>query len=122
MSGERFEQPSEEILGAEEAHNFQQLREVLAREIVNGAEDELRNGHIDWIELTDIKGNVSRHTIDRIEAEDVDRALWSAGELMTVEALTERVVRQARADGLELGNPETLDIKIVLKSGREDHA
>lgn len=68
-------------------------------ELIEAAYDELNNGHIDAVLVEDNLGHSFEYTIPRDEAQAIEEALWSAGELQTLDALASRVVAGLERNG-----------------------
>lgn len=102
--------------------HVEQLGELSAKirsDLVEGAENELQNGHLERIVIRDHHGQEYVHVIPREEAETIDRALWSAGEDMNLDFLTSRIVSGIRASGLDLSQPDHLDLTVHLVESPE---
>lgn len=101
-------------LRAEHVASLGELTATIKGELIDGAEEALRNGHVDRIVVRDPSGKTYEHVINRDEIERIDRALWTAGEDMTLERLTEQVVDGIRAAGLDVADPRHLDLEVRL--------
>lgn len=74
-------------------------------QLIDGAYDVLRNGHVDEIVITDGTREY-RHALTRDEAEDLERAVWSAGEDLLVARLAEQIVKGLRGSGISLSGDQ----------------
>lgn len=101
-------------LRAEHVSSLGELTAAVKGELIDGAEEALRNGHLDRIVIRDRNGQTYEHVINRDEIERIDQALWTAGEDMTLERLTEQVVDGIRGAGLDVADPRHLDLEVRL--------
>lgn len=63
----------------------------------------VRHHHADII-CHDQAGHFIEHTVTPQEAEDIDRAVWSAGEDMTIEALRNNLVAEMKTGHFDLAS------------------
>ena len=100
--------------GNEEVHveNARQLSGVLRAKLIEGAYDVIGNHHTDELIVSDGQHR-STHPLSQLEAQSLERAVWSAGENQTLDELVPRIVRQAIKDGVQM---EQADITVQLRA------
>lgn len=82
-------------------------------QLIDGAYDVLRNGHVDEIVISD-GTHEFRHELTRPEAEDLERAVWSAGEDQLVMRLAEQIVNGLRAADIKVRGDQ-LHLQVRLR-------
>ncbi len=100
-------QDAEHELRVEAAHSEAEAAGILKSEIIQGAYDVLQNGHLDAIVVEDDSGQPPYvHEVTREESNDVERALWSAGESMELTFLVNRILDGLKKKGFNLASTE----------------
>ncbi len=93
--------------------SVEQLRGVIQAKLIDGSYDVLRNGHEDTIIITDGDHSVAHH-LTRDEAASLERAIWSAGEDQTLEALVARVMHDLGEAHFDLR--KGIDVTVSLQA------
>lgn len=93
-------------------HELLEVGAEVRSQLIEAAVDELKNGHLDSVIITDASGHEYRHTISREEAAGIDRAMWSAGEDTVVDRLVGGIVEGLRHSTLDLDVSDHLQLNV----------
>lgn len=89
---------------------------IIRGKLMEGAEDVLKNAHVDAMVIDDRSNHHSEHVISRDEADAIVRAEWSAGEDTMIENITDRIVDELDKLGFDFHASELPEVSLVLRS------
>ena len=112
------ERQLEHLPSGEHADRLTEALGLIRGKLIDGAYDVLRNHHEDLLEVTS-NGHRYAHRLTRDEAEQLERAVWSAGEDQTLANLLATVEHGLRTAGFNLTG-DHLDITVRLRQAEPD--
>lgn len=117
-SGELSTTFDEKMLLGEHADRLTETLGLIRGKLIDGAYDVLRNRREDLLEVTS-NGHRYAHRLTRDEADQLERAIWSAGEDQTLANLLAAVEHGLRTAGFNLTG-DHLDITVCLREAEPD--